>query len=50
VLGKDINKKALKPILKKAVLNQVIIQDLRSLFLNIDIDFNVIVDEIEGLI
>ena len=50
VLGKEINKKALKPILKKAVLNQVIIQDLKRLLLEIDIDFNVIVDEIEGLI
>jgi NADPH-dependent 2,4-dienoyl-CoA reductase/sulfur reductase-like enzyme len=50
VLGKDINKKTLKPILKKAVLNQVNIQDLKSLLLEIDIDFNVIVNNIEGLI
>ncbi|MFX0057973.1 MAG: NAD(P)/FAD-dependent oxidoreductase [Candidatus Heimdallarchaeota archaeon] len=46
VLGKDINKKALKPILKKAVFDQVILQDLRNLLLEEDINFNVIVDEI----
>ena len=50
VLGKDINKKVLKPILKKAVLNQVIIKDLTSLLSEIDSDFNLIVDEITGLI
>lgn len=50
VLGKDINKKVLKPILKKAVFDQIVIQDLRSLLLEEDIDFNIIVNDMQGLI
>jgi NADPH-dependent 2,4-dienoyl-CoA reductase/sulfur reductase-like enzyme len=50
VLGKNINKKALKPILKKAVLNQVNIQNLKNILSEIDIYFNVIANTIEGLI
>ena len=46
ILGKDINKKVLKPILKKAVFDQVILQDLRNLLLEDDIHFNAIINEI----
>ncbi|MFX1501914.1 MAG: NAD(P)/FAD-dependent oxidoreductase [Promethearchaeota archaeon] len=40
VLGKNINKKMLKPILKNAVFNQISIKDYRGLFLENDIDLN----------
>jgi NADPH-dependent 2,4-dienoyl-CoA reductase/sulfur reductase-like enzyme len=46
VLGKDINKKTLKPILKKAVFDQIILQDLKSLLLEEDINFKVIINAI----
>ncbi len=50
VLGKDINKKTLKSTLEKAVFNQIILLDLRKLLLAEDINFNVIVNDIKGLI
>ncbi|MFX1594238.1 MAG: hypothetical protein ACFFCL_16225, partial [Promethearchaeota archaeon] len=39
VLGKNINKKILKPILKNAVFDQVKIKDYRSLLMENDINF-----------
>jgi nitrite reductase (NADH) large subunit len=46
ILGKDINKKVLKPILKKAVFDQVTLQDLRNLLLEDKIHFNALLNEI----
>ncbi|KKM27087.1 hypothetical protein LCGC14_1578280, partial [marine sediment metagenome] len=40
VLGKDIDKKILKPLLKKAVSNQVKIDQYKSLLLDETLDFN----------
>jgi nitrite reductase (NADH) large subunit len=46
ILGKDIDKKVLKPILKKAVFDQVILQDVRNLLLEDDIHFDVVINQI----
>ncbi|MFW9828405.1 MAG: NAD(P)/FAD-dependent oxidoreductase [Candidatus Thorarchaeota archaeon] len=42
VLGENINKKSLKPILKKAVFDQVNIKDFSFLLLENDIDFKLV--------
>ncbi|MFW9820159.1 MAG: NAD(P)/FAD-dependent oxidoreductase [Candidatus Thorarchaeota archaeon] len=40
ILGKEINKEVIKPILKKAVFNKALVSDQKNLLLNGDIDFN----------
>ena len=47
VLGKEINKKILKPILKKAVFNKVNVNYYKHLLLNENLDFNMISKKIE---
>jgi nitrite reductase (NADH) large subunit len=40
ILGKEINKEVIKPILKKAVFNKALVHDQKNLLVNEDIDFN----------
>ncbi len=47
VLGKDINKKLLKPLLKKAVSNKVNINHYKALFLEENLDFTTIFSNTE---
>ncbi|MFX0179428.1 MAG: NAD(P)/FAD-dependent oxidoreductase [Candidatus Hodarchaeota archaeon] len=42
ILGKQINKKVIKPILKKAIFNKAHISDYKHLLLMEDLDFNLI--------
>ncbi|MFX1296799.1 MAG: NAD(P)/FAD-dependent oxidoreductase [Promethearchaeota archaeon] len=42
ILGKQINKKVIKPILKRAIFNKIYISDYKHLLLMEDIDFNMI--------
>ncbi|MFX0009801.1 MAG: NAD(P)/FAD-dependent oxidoreductase [Candidatus Hermodarchaeota archaeon] len=46
ILGKDINKKSLKPILKKAVVDQVILSDYWSALWEKDINFDVLMNKV----
>ena len=46
ILGKDINKKSLKPILKKAVVDQVILSDFRSVLWEEDFNFDVLMNRV----
>ncbi|GAG77339.1 unnamed protein product [marine sediment metagenome] len=46
VLGKDIDKKILKPLLKKVVSKQVDMSHISSLFLEENLDFETLFNEI----
>ncbi len=46
ILGKDINKNILKPLLKKAVSEQVEIDNLKNLLIEDNLDFETLFNEI----
>lgn len=47
ILGKNVNKKVIKPILKKAIFNKVHINNYEHLLLEEDVDFNNILENTE---
>jgi len=49
ILGKQINKNVIKPVLKKAVFNKAHISDYEHLLIKEDIDFNNIIEDIESI-